>query len=54
MSQTSDAMKLAADTGMTLKEAWAQVKGKATPEAESAEERGTHKLASMRAAEEAW
>ena len=27
ISQASDAMKLAASSGMTLKEAWAQIKG---------------------------
>ena len=53
-------MKLAASTGMRLKEAWAQVKAEAgdttsspAPSAET-EERGTHTLATLKAAQEAW
>ena len=57
MTQASDAMKLAASSGMTLKEAWAQIKGEAgevsSPAASSAE-RGTHTLATLKARQEAW
>ena len=51
MSQASEAMKLAASTGMTLKEAWAEIKAEGggsspTPSADSdAEARGKKILA---------
>ncbi len=51
-------MKLAASTGMTLKEAWVQVKAEAgdttSSPAPSAEERGAHTLASIKAHDGAW
>lgn len=58
MSQASDAMKLASESGMTLKEAWAQVKGEGggstTSSKPSADERGQHTLASLKAKAESW
>ena len=57
MSEQSEAaMKLAASTGMTLKEAWAKVKaeGGGSSPAPSAEERGEHTLASIKAHDGAW
>ena len=56
MSQASDAMKLASESGMTLKEAWAQIKGKGEgPSTKpSKDERGTHTLASLKAKAESW
>ena len=48
-------MKLAASTGMTLKEAWAKVKAGSSSPGPTSEERGTHTLASMKAVQdEAW
>ena len=57
MSQASDAMKLAASSGMTLKEAWAQIKGEGGggPKAASSGDAEAEKvLASFKAKEEAW
>lgn len=57
MTQAEEAMKLAASSGMTLKEAWAQVKaegGSSSTPSPDAEERGTHTLASLKAQDEGW
>ena len=59
MSQASEAMKLAASSGMTLKEAWAQVKGEGggasdTSSPGPAVERGEHTIAKFKAIEDSW
>ncbi len=57
MSQSSDAMKLAASSGMTLKEAWAQIKGDSGADETTSSPgpaRGEKTVARLRAQEEAW
>ena len=59
-AQATEAASLAASSGMTLKEAWAQIKGGETPSspkgapASDVEERGAKTVASLKAHDEAW